>query len=112
MEIPQDGDDGVQFGPAPPPAAILLGGIDDDLGVLKSGKEGRVRVIRRTRGPDQCLLAVKVYRPRPCEHFVRMRHTRRAATFAMPERAAPSATALRTVNAHASTHGRPARWRS
>jgi RIO kinase 1 len=52
--------DGAQHGPKPRPSWVItdLGAVDEDLGILKTGKEADVHVLRRwvprsrTRGPD------------------------------------------------------------
>lgn len=51
-------------GPAPLPAWVIASpaAIDDDLGVLKSGKEADVSLVRRSHGEQSVLMAVKRYR--------------------------------------------------
>jgi RIO kinase 1 len=51
-------------GPQPVPAWVITSAdaVDDDLGVLKSGKEADVSLLRRSHGPRSSLLAVKQYR--------------------------------------------------
>src|SRR5665811_2021868 len=51
---PREGDawsswDGAQHGPNPRPAWVItdLGAVDEDLGIIKSGKEADVHVVRR-----------------------------------------------------------------
>lgn len=67
---PPEGDrwstwDGAQHGPSPRPAWVItdLGAVDEDLGILKSGKEADIHVVRRwipgshTDGTDSYLAA-------------------------------------------------------
>ena len=51
-------------GPSPVPEWVITSGaaLDEDLGVLKSGKEADVSLVRRSHGERVCLLAVKRYR--------------------------------------------------
>jgi RIO kinase 1 len=51
-------------GPAPVPAWMITSAnaVDDDLGVMKSGKEADVSLLRRTDENRSCLMAVKRYR--------------------------------------------------
>jgi len=51
-------------GPTPVPSWVLTSpaAIDEDLGVLKSGKEADVSLVRRTHGDATMLMAVKRYR--------------------------------------------------
>jgi RIO kinase 1 len=44
---------------------------DEELGVIKSGKEADVTLVRRTSGERSCLLARKTYRPRAQRAFKR-----------------------------------------
>lgn len=57
-------DDFVVHGPEPTPPWVVTSpaALDDDLGVLKSGKEADVSLLRRTLDDHTCLLAVKRYR--------------------------------------------------
>ncbi|HZX54649.1 MAG TPA: RIO1 family regulatory kinase/ATPase [Ilumatobacteraceae bacterium] len=51
-------------GPAPVPSWVITSpaAVDDDLGVMKSGKEADVSLVRRTLGEQTHLLAAKRYR--------------------------------------------------
>ena len=51
-------------GPAPAPDWVIIAAtaVDTDLGVMKSGKEADVSLLRRTDGDRDCLMAVKRYR--------------------------------------------------
>ncbi|MDT7585133.1 MAG: kinase 1 [Pseudonocardiales bacterium] len=69
---PPDGDrwsswDGADHGPEPHPGWLIteLAAVDTELGVLKTGKEADVHLVRRVLpGTDRhCLLAAKRYRP-------------------------------------------------
>jgi RIO kinase 1 len=64
-EPPFSSWDAAQHGPEPVPAWVItdLSALDTDLGILKTGKEADVSLLRRGRpgGPD-CLLAAKRYR--------------------------------------------------
>ena len=53
-----------RHGPEPVPNWVITspGAIDDDLGVLKTGKEAEVSLLRRSEGVREILLAVKRYR--------------------------------------------------
>jgi RIO kinase 1 len=56
--------DADQHGPAPVPDWVITSGnaVDDDLGVLKTGKEAEVSVVERSVGDRANLLAAKRYR--------------------------------------------------
>lgn len=69
--VPTDGDrwsswDGAEHGPEPHPSWLVteLAAVDTELGVLKTGKEADVHLVRRALpGTDRaCLLAAKRYR--------------------------------------------------
>ncbi|HEX3337241.1 MAG TPA: RIO1 family regulatory kinase/ATPase [Jatrophihabitans sp.] len=65
-EPPFSSWDTAQHGPEPFPAWVVteLSALDTDLGVLKTGKEADVSLVRRGRpGGAECLLAAKRYRP-------------------------------------------------
>lgn len=51
-------------GPQPPPAWLVVANdaVDDDIGVVKTGKEADVSLLRRAHADTHCLLAVKRYR--------------------------------------------------
>lgn len=57
-------DDGVAHGPVPVPHWVITSSaaVDVDLGVLKSGKEADVSLLRRELGEGRNVLAVKRYR--------------------------------------------------
>jgi RIO kinase 1 len=64
-EPPFSSWDTAQHGPDPRPDWVVtdLNALDTDLGVLKTGKEADVHLVRRARpGTDGCLLAAKRYR--------------------------------------------------
>ena len=75
-----------RHGPEPAPEWVITspGAIDDDLGVLKTGKEAEVSLLRRRDGDRASLLAVKRYRS--AEHrlfhrdsgYLEGRHVRRS----------------------------------
>lgn len=57
----------------PEPAWVIRGGeyLDEELGVIKTGKEADVLLVRRTAGLRECLVAHKRYRPRAQRAFRR-----------------------------------------
>lgn len=66
--------DVAEHGPDPVPAWVVteLAAHDEDLGVLKTGKEADVHLLRRAvPGTDGCLLAAKRYRPPEHRMFAR-----------------------------------------
>ncbi len=81
--------DGARHGPEPFPDWLVTGldAIDDDLGVLKTGKEADVHLVSRAEpGGPQCLVAAKRYRTNEHRLFHRDagyqegRSTRRTST--------------------------------
>jgi RIO kinase 1 len=75
-ELPFSSWDTAQHGPDPRPDWVVtdLNALDHELGVLKTGKEADVHLVRRAvpNGPE-CLLAAKRYRP--SEHRMFQRDT-------------------------------------
>ncbi|GAB3581725.1 RIO kinase 1 [Amycolatopsis endophytica] len=79
-EIPGGGDrystwDSAEHGPHPRPAWVVtdLAAVDTELGVLKTGKEAEVHLVRRglPDGSRECLLAAKRYRSSEHRQFHR-----------------------------------------
>jgi RIO kinase 1 len=97
-ELPFSSWDTATHGPEPIPGWVItdLNALDEDLGVLKTGKEADVHVVRRALpGDDGCLLAAKRYRTNEHRMFHRDagyqegRRTRRSRdTRAMAKRTA------------------------
>jgi RIO kinase 1 len=66
IELPYSSYDGATHGPEPVPDWVVtqFAAVDTELGILKSGKEADVHLVRRgLPGEPGCLLAAKRYRP-------------------------------------------------